>query len=52
MIIGGNVGPTGVLSKAQYDVGPDGRFLILVSADDNSSTAINLVLNWPAALKK
>jgi Tol biopolymer transport system component len=52
MITGGTVGPTGVLSKAPYAVGSDGRFLILVSADDNSSTPINLVLNWPAALKK
>jgi len=52
MIIGGNVGPTGVLSKAQYAVSSDGRFVIPVRGDDTSSTPVNLVLNWPAALKK
>ena len=40
--------------RSQYDVTPDGkRFLINVPTDDATlSSAITVVLNWPAALKK
>jgi hypothetical protein len=32
--------------NAQYDVGPDGRFLINVPVDDLASSPITLILNW------
>jgi hypothetical protein len=52
MVIGGNVGTTGALSKAQYDIAPNGRFLMLVMAEDAPTSPINIVLNWPAALRR
>jgi serine/threonine protein kinase/Tol biopolymer transport system component len=52
MVIGGNVGTTGVLSKAQYDIAPDGRILMLVMAEDTPTSPMNIVLNWPAALRR
>jgi Tol biopolymer transport system component len=52
MVIGGNVGTTGTLSKASYDVARDGRFLLLVMAEDTPTSPINIVLNWPAALRR
>jgi serine/threonine protein kinase/Tol biopolymer transport system component len=52
MVIGGNVGTTGTLSKASYDVAHDGRFLMLVMAEDTPTSPINIVLNWPAALRR
>jgi Tol biopolymer transport system component len=32
--------------NAQYDVAPDGRFLINVAVDDLASSPITLILNW------
>jgi Tol biopolymer transport system component len=40
------------LSKPQYAVAPDGRFLMNVSVDDNIASPISIVLNWATALKK
>ena len=42
----------GALSKAQYAVAPDGRFLLNVAADDGVASPITVVLNWTAGLKK
>jgi serine/threonine protein kinase len=36
----------------EYDVAADGRFLMTVLAEEASTLPINLILNWPAALKK
>lgn len=33
-------------NKQQYDVAPDGRFLINVTAEDAATTPITLLLNW------
>jgi Tol biopolymer transport system component len=49
------VGPTAAFGfRRQYDVTPDGkRFLINAPIEDTTaSSAITVVLNWPAALKK
>jgi eukaryotic-like serine/threonine-protein kinase len=35
-----------------YDIAADGRFLINIPADPDTSTPITVVLNWMAALKK
>ena len=32
--------------KQQYDVAPDGRFLINVATEDAAATPITLLLNW------
>ena len=48
----GTVGIAGALSKAQYAVAPDGRFLMLLNAADTVNFPINIVLNWPAALHR
>ena len=52
MAITGNVGIGGVLSKAQYTVAADGRFLMLVTAEDMTLSPITIVHNWQSALKK
>jgi hypothetical protein len=39
-------------SKAQYAVGPDGRFLMNVSLEETAAPPITLVLDWDAALRK
>ncbi len=49
------IGPTPAVGfRQQYDVTPDGqRFLLNVPSEDaTTSSAINVVLNWPAMLKK
>jgi Tol biopolymer transport system component len=48
---GANV-TVGFLSRPQYAVAPDGRFLMNVTADDNVVSPISIVLNWATALKK
>jgi hypothetical protein len=47
-------GPTSPVGfRAQYDVTRDGqRFLLNVPAEDAAPPSINVVVNWPAALKK
>jgi dipeptidyl aminopeptidase/acylaminoacyl peptidase len=35
-----------------FDVGKDGRFLIPVPVDQPGAAPINVVINWPATLKK
>jgi serine/threonine protein kinase len=42
----------GFLSRPQYAVAPDGRFLMNVTADDNVVSPISIVLNWATLLKK
>ena len=37
---------------AQWDVAADGRFLMNVLVEETSASAINVVVNWPALLKK
>ncbi len=37
--------------KQQYDVAPDGRFLMVVpTSDSHAPAAISIVINWPATL--
>lgn len=36
----------------QYDVAPDGRFLMNVTSEDRFSSPITVILNWAAGLKK
>ena len=44
--------PTPILD-ANYDVAPDGRFLMLKpSGDEQAPTQVNLVLNWFEELKR
>jgi hypothetical protein len=38
--------------RAQWDVAPDGRFLINPPVEDTTTSAINVVVNWTALLKK
>jgi len=45
-IVGGGTNVVG--SRQQYDVAPDGRFLINVTTDETTTTPITLVLNWAA----
>ena len=42
----------GFLSKPQYAVAADGRFLMNVTAEDTTAAPITIVLNWTGALKK
>ena len=49
---GGNIAGTGFLSRAQYAVAPDGRFLMNIAADEAVASPITVVLNWTAGLKK
>jgi hypothetical protein len=48
--VGGNVCIGGFLSRAMYDVAPDGRFLMVVTSDDTVPSPITVVLNWQSAL--
>jgi hypothetical protein len=50
LAIAGNVGIGGYISRAQYAVASDGRFLMLVAPEDTSP--ITIVQNWTAGLKK
>ena len=47
---GGNV--SGLMSKQQYAVASDGRFLMNVAVEAATAPPITVVLNWDAALKK
>ncbi len=38
--------------RSQYDVAPDGRFLIIVPVDEGAGSSMTVVLNWAAGLKK
>jgi hypothetical protein len=42
----------GRVTRPQYAVAPDGRFLMSVTADDNAPSPISIVLNWANLLKK
>jgi serine/threonine protein kinase len=42
----------GWLSRPQYAVAPDGRFLMNVTVEDTTASPITIVQNWNAALKK
>ena len=42
----------GFLTKPQYAVAADGRFLMNVTAEDTTAAPITIVLNWTGALKK
>jgi Tol biopolymer transport system component len=42
----------GVISRPQYAVASDGRFLMNVTVDDNVVSPISIVLNWATLLKK
>jgi hypothetical protein len=52
MAIGAVVGIAGALSKAQYTVSSDGRFLMLLNAEDMQLVPINIVVNWAAAPRR
>jgi hypothetical protein len=41
-------GGTNAFNRQQYDVAPDGRFLISVTPEDPMNTPITLLLNWKA----
>ena len=43
---------SGLLSKPQYAVASDGRFLMNMTVEDATPPPINVILNWDAALKK
>jgi hypothetical protein len=47
---GANI-PGGVMSKPQYSVAADGRFLMNVAVEGASAPPITVVLNWAVALK-
>jgi serine/threonine protein kinase/Tol biopolymer transport system component len=49
---GGNVGTTGYLSRAEYAVAADGRFLLNVRVGDLTSSRITVVQHWEALLKR
>jgi hypothetical protein len=40
------------LAGSGYDVSNDGRFLIPVQTDPGGGIPLNLIVNWPALLKK
>ena len=48
---GSNI-PGGVMSKPQYAVAADGRFLMNVAVEGATPPPITVVFNWDAALKK
>jgi dipeptidyl aminopeptidase/acylaminoacyl peptidase len=50
LTVGANVFAGGVLSRAQYAVASDGRFLMNVETEAPAAPPITLVLNWTAAL--
>ena len=45
-------GPGFAPGEAQYDVAPNGRFLLNTIVDESSASPITIMLNWTAALKK
>ena len=45
-------GITGVVTKPQYAVAPDGRFLMNVAVEGTTASPITIVLNWDTGLKK
>lgn len=47
---GGNVGIGTFLSRAEYAVAADGRFLLNVMAGDGTGAPITIVQNWQALL--
>jgi hypothetical protein len=52
-LVGRAIAPSGVGFRAQYDVARDGqRFLVNVPLEETRGSSINVVVNWPAALKK
>jgi eukaryotic-like serine/threonine-protein kinase len=50
LILGGGLSVQGYTN--QYDVAPDGRFLIIVPVDEGAGSSMTVVLNWAAGLKK
>jgi hypothetical protein len=38
--------------RSQYDVAPDGHFLVNVPVDEAAGSSMTVVLNWQAGLKK
>jgi hypothetical protein len=49
-IVGGGTPVIGV--RQQYDVAPDGRFLINVSVDESTAAPITVITNWQPEGKK
>ena len=49
---GGGVNVGGYGARPLYSVAPDGRFLMIVNADEAAAPVINVVLNWAAALTR
>jgi hypothetical protein len=49
---GANIAAAGYNARAQYAVARDGRFLMIVPAEDAVASPITIVQNWTAALKK
>jgi Tol biopolymer transport system component len=47
---GANIPTSGYVSRPQYVVAPDGRFLMNVSLEDLAAPPITVVLNWTSAL--
>jgi Tol biopolymer transport system component/predicted Ser/Thr protein kinase len=47
---GADIQTTGFGARAQYAVASDGRFLMLVTADEAVTSPITIVLNWTAGL--
>jgi Tol biopolymer transport system component len=47
---GANIPTSGYISRPQYVVAPDGRFLMNVSLEDLAAPPITVVLNWTSAL--
>jgi Tol biopolymer transport system component len=41
-------GGTNAFNRQQYDVAPDGRFLISVTPEESTNTPLTLLLNWKA----
>ena len=36
----------------QYDVAPDGRFIMIKSVDEAAPTQVNIIFNWVEELKR
>jgi hypothetical protein len=49
---GSGITGVGALTKPQYAVAPDGRFLMNVAVEEATRPPITIVLNWDAELKK
>jgi Tol biopolymer transport system component len=49
---GSGITGVGALTKPQYAVAPDGRFLMNVAVEEATGSPITIVLNWDAELKK